>query len=300
MGRVRVGISGWSYEAWRGDFYPEDLRRGDELRYSARRLGSVEINGSFYALQTPSTYRSWYEATPRGFVLAVKGSRFITHNKSLKDVETPLANFFASGVLVLEEKLGPILWQTSERARFDADRVRRFLELLPRGTEAAARLARRHDDRVEEAWTRVDRNRRLRHAFEPRHESWLVPEFARMARDTGTAIVFSDSASWPCTEEVTAGFVYLRLHGARETYASGYGDEALDRWAERIRAWRDGKEPDDAARITDRAPPRRKSRDVYVYFDNDARGRAPWDARSLAERLGVAPDLEEGPDHEEG
>ncbi|MGH7549495.1 MAG: DUF72 domain-containing protein [Gemmatimonadota bacterium] len=293
MGKIRVGISGWSYDAWRGDFYPEDLARGDELSYASRRLGSVEINGSFYGLQAPSSYRSWYQATPRGFVLAVKGSRFITHNKSLKDVGTPLANFFASGVLALEEKLGPILWQTSERTRFVADRVRTFLELLPRDTEAAARLARRHDDRVEDTWTRIDHNHRLRHVFEARHESWLVPEFARIARDTGTAIVFSDSASWPSTEEVTAGFVYLRLHGAEETYASGYGGRALDRWAERIRAWSRGRQPEDANRITDRPPPRRKTRDVYVYFDNDARGRAPWDARSLAERLGVAPDTPE-------
>jgi uncharacterized protein YecE (DUF72 family) len=168
--------------------------------------------------------------------------------------------------------------------------LRQLLELLPRDTKTAARLARRHDDRVEETWTRSDRNHRLRHVFEARHESWLVPEFARIARDTGTAIVFSDSASWPCTEEVTSGFVYLRLHGAQETYASGYDDQALDRWAERIRAWSRGGEPKDANRITDRPPPRRKSRDVYAYFDNDARGRAPWDALALAERLDAAPD----------
>lgn len=288
MGKIRVGISGWSYDAWRGDFYPADLPRDEELRYASRRLGSIEINGSFYGLQTPSTYGRWYVDTPRGFVLSVKGSRFITHNKKLSDVEVPLANFFASGVLRLEEKLGPILWQTSPRARFDAGRVRTFLELLPRDTRAAARLARRHDGRVEEAWAKVDRTRRLRYAFEPRHPSWLVPEFVRIARDTGTAIVFSDSASWPYTEEITAGFVYLRLHGTTETYASGYAPRTLERWARRIRVWCAGGEPEDARRITDYRPPRRKSRDVYVYFDNDARGRAPWDARALAERLDVA------------
>ena len=287
MGKIRVGVSGWSYDAWRGDFYPAALPRRDELRYASRRLGSIEINGSFYSLQAPSTYGHWYEETPRGFVLAVKGSRFISHNKKLSDVEIPLANFFASGVLRLGEKLGPILWQTSPRARFDARRVRAFLELLPRDTKTAARLARRHDDRVREPWARADRDRRLRYAFEPRHPSWLVPEFVTIARDTGTAIVFSDSASWPLTEEVTAGFVYLRLHGATETYASGYAPRTLDRWAKRIRAWSEGGEPDDARRITDRRPPRRKSRDVYVYFDNDARGRTPWDARDLTERLGV-------------
>lgn len=286
MGKIRVGISGWSYAAWRGDFYPEELPHKAELGYASRRLGSLEINGSFYRLQTPATYRRWYEETPRGFVMSVKGSRFITHNKSLANVEVPLANFFASGVLGLGEKLGPILWQTSPRARFDVGRVRAFLELLPRDTGAAARLARRHDERVPEPWDKGDRVRRIRYAFEPRHESWLVPEFVRIARDTGTAIVFSDSASWPCTEEVTAGFVYLRLHGATETYASGYAPHELDRWAERIGTWSRGGEPADASRITDRQPPRRKSRDVYVYFDNDARGRAPWDALALAGRLG--------------
>jgi uncharacterized protein YecE (DUF72 family) len=291
LAKIRIGISGWSYDSWRGDFYPEDLPRSRELEYASRRFDSVEINGSFYSLLKPGTYRGWYEQTPRGFRFAVKGSRFITHNKKLGDVEVPLANFMASGVLRLREKLGPILWQLPDTLTFDADRVDTFLDLLPHDTEAAARLARKHDDRVEgRAWTRVDRRRRLRHALEIRHESFLCPELVRIARRTGTALVFSHASDWLYSEEPTAGFIYLRLHGEPKTYASRYDDAALDRWARRIRRWHDADEPDDAVQITDRAPPKRKGRDVYVYFDNDARGHAPRDALRLARRLGVGPD----------
>lgn len=288
MGKVRIGVSGWSYDEWQGDFYPEDLPSDRRLEHVAGRFDTVEVNGSFYALLDPATWRGWYEATPRGFTVAVKGSRFITHDKKLAGVETPLANFFASGVLRLEEKTGPILWQLPPNLGFDADRTERFFGLLPKDTEAAAELARGHDERVEDAWTGVDANHRLRHAVEVRHETWLSAAFVRLARRAGVALVFADSGSWPYVEEPTAGFVYLRLHGSPETYASDYGDERLDRLAGRIRAWRDGGEPDDAVRITDRVPPRRKSRDIYVYFDNDARGRAPWNALALAERLGDA------------
>lgn len=293
MGKIRVGISGWSYDDWRGPFYPEGLPRGRELEYASRRFDTVEVNGSFYSLLKPETYASWYEMTPRGFLFAVKGSRFITHNKKLADVETPLANFLASGVLRLREKLGPILWQLPETFRFDAERVGRFLELLPHDTEAAARLARRHDERVEgRAWTEAAGRHRVRHALEVRHESFFCPEFVRIARRTGTALVFSHAADWPYAEELTAGFVYLRLHGGTVTYASRYDD--LDRWAERIREWRDGDEPEDARRITDWVPPGRTARDVYVYFNNDCFARAPNDARRLARRLGVDEEGEEG------
>jgi uncharacterized protein YecE (DUF72 family) len=288
MGRAWVGISGWSYDGWIGDFYPEDLPKKRQLEYASRHFNSLEINGSFYSLQRPETYRDWYDRTPNGFLFAVKGSRFITHNKKLGNAETPLANFFASGVLRLEEKLGPFLWQVPENLRFDEGRVDGFLRLLPRDTEAASRLARKHDDRVKgRSSLKADRRRRLRHAVEVRHESWLCDEFVGLARRHGVAIAFADSGSWPYVEELTAGFVYLRLHGSPETYASNYGDARLDRYAERIRAWMGGGEPEDAERITDRRPPRRKTRDVYVYFDNDGRGRAPWNVLALAERLGI-------------
>ncbi|NIR44262.1 MAG: DUF72 domain-containing protein [Gemmatimonadetes bacterium] len=286
MGKVWVGVSGWSYDGWRGEFYPEELSRSRELEYIGRRFNSVEINGSFYSLLKPDTYRRWYDQVPRDFLFAVKGSRFITHNKKLRDVETPLANFFASGVLALEEKLGPVVWQLSENLRFDPQRVAHFLELLPHDTEAAARLARKHDDRLKgRSWTKTDRNRRMRHAIEIRNESFFDAEFVRIARRNGAAVVLSDAADWRLTEEVTAGFVYIRLHGSEETYASRYDDDQLDRWAERIEAWRAGGQPRRPDTITDRQPPRRKTRDVYVYFDNDQHVHAPKDAERLAERL---------------
>lgn len=293
MSQLRLGISGWNYDNWRGTFYPDDLPQRRQLAYASRYFNSIELNGSFYALQRPDTYRRWYEETPPGFCFAVKGSRFITHNKKLTNVEIPLANFFASGVLLLQEKLGPIVWQLSPHLTFDSQRLDAFLELLPHHTADAARLATRHDRRLHgRSWTCTDRRRRLRHALEIRHESFLVPDCVRLARRHGTAIVFSHSADWPYTEEVTAGYVYLRLHGSPETYVSPYSDAALDHWAARIRTWQAAEQPDNAERITDRRPPRRKTRDVYVYFDNDKEGHAPNDARRLAKRLGLTVDAD--------
>lgn len=288
VAETRIGISGWTYAGWRGDFYPPGLGAKRELGYASSRLNSIEINGSFYSLQRPESYRRWYEQTPPGFAFAVKGSRFITHNKKLGGVDAALANFLASGLLRLEEKLGPLLWQLSPRLRFDEERVARFFELLPTDTGAAAGLARGHDYRVEgRSWTEAPRRRRIRHAVEPRHESFFTEPFVKLCRRHGIAIVFSDSASWPATEEVTADFVYLRLHGSQVTYASRYSDEALDRYADRIRRWQAGGQPEDADRCTSLPLPRRRSRDAYVYFDNDAKVHAPRDAARLAERLGV-------------
>lgn len=284
MSQLRIGTSGWSYGAWRGNFYPPGLVHRRELEYLSRKLDSLEINGSFYSLQRPTSYRRWYEETPPGFRFAVKGSRFITHMKKLRGVETPLANFFASGVLRLEEKLGPILWQLPPNLKFDEGRIGDFLDLLPRTTTEAARLATRHDDRLKgRSWTRTEADRPIRYAFEIRHPSYLVPGFMGLLRRHGAALVFADTAgTFPYAEEVTADFVYLRLHGAEALYASGYTDAELEWWAERIRAWKRGGEPEDAGRITDLPPPARKGRDVYVYFDNDAWGHAPFDAIRLA------------------
>lgn len=288
MSETRIGISGWTYKGWRGEFYPEGLAARRELGFASRQLNSIEINGSFYSLQRPESYRRWYEETPRGFRFAIKGSRFITHNKKLGDVDAALANFLASGLLRLGEKLGPILWQLAAKTRFNEERVESFFSRLPRNTEEAAELGRRHDHRLDgRSWTKSSRRRTLRHAIEPRHESFFTEPFVRLCRRHGIAIVFSDSASWPATEEVTAGFVYLRLHGSHETYASRYTDKELDWWAERIRIWQGGGEPEDAKRCTNLKAPRRKSRDAYVYFDNDAKVHAPRDAARLAERLGV-------------
>jgi uncharacterized protein YecE (DUF72 family) len=286
MATIRVGVSGWSYDEWRGDFYPPDLPIKQQLRYASRRFDSIEVNGSFYSLLTPETYERIRDESPRGHTVALKGSRFITHNKKLNDVETPLANFFASGLLQLGRKLGPIVWQLAEQTRFQADRLNSFLGLLPKDSRAAARLARKHDARVDgRSRTAIGANHRIRHVLEARHDSFFTPEAVRILRRHGVALAISDAPDWPMTEELTAGFVYIRLHGSREIYVSRYGDEELEHWAHRIALWADGGEPADARRITRRLPPRRKSRDVYVYFDNTAKAHAPRDALRLVRML---------------
>jgi len=285
-GRVRIGISGWRYAGWRGSFYPKELRQADELAYASRHFDTIEINGTHYSLQRPESFSRWHEETPDGFVFAVKGSRFITHMKQLRDIEAPLANFFASGVLRLEEKLGPFLWQFSPRFRFDAEKLDHFLALLPRDSKAAATLAARHDRRLAgRAWTKTERRRPLHHAVEIRHPSFLDPSFVHLLRRHNIALVFADAVDWPYAEDVTADFLYLRLHGSEELYASGYDDAALDRWAERVRSWSQGGTPKDGKLIDSAARPRRRARDVYVYFDNDAKVRAPVDAQSLRRRV---------------
>ncbi|BBD81281.1 DUF72 domain-containing protein [Aerosticca soli] len=289
---VRIGISGWRYAPWRGRFYPEDLPQRLELHYAARHFSSIELNGSFYALQRPESYRRWYADTPRGFVFAVKAPRFITHIRRLREVDGPLANFFASGVLALGEKLGPVLWQLPPSLAYDAASIEHFLAALPRDSRQAQALARRHEPRMtpERTWLAVSANHRLRHALEIRHPSFACAGFIAQLRRHRVALVVADTAGrWPLLEDVTAGFMYLRLHGDKELYASGYDDAALDEWARRIRAWQRGGQPGDARTVSDAAPPKRRSRDVYCYFDNDTKVRAPFDARRLAERLRERP-----------
>ena len=283
---IWIGVSGWIYDDWRGPFYPADLPASRRLAYVGRQFSSVEINGTFYSLKTARAYRGWHEQTPPGFVFALKGSRFITHNKKLAGVEAPLANFFASGLLLLADKLGPIVWQLPATARFEPSRLERFLAALPRNTRDAARLASQHDERVRDpGWPADGRPRRLRYALEVRHESFFVPELVRILRRFDVALVVSDAAGWRCVEEVTASFVYLRLHGHEQTYASPYGNEALATWAASIRAWAAGGEPPSPRCITGTRPRRRTSRDVYVYFDNDIGANAPRDALMLADLL---------------
>ncbi|MBX3207857.1 MAG: DUF72 domain-containing protein [Labilithrix sp.] len=286
---VRIGISGWRYPPWRGVFYPTGLPQRRELEFASRRLRTVEINGSFYSLQRPSSYAAWYAATPADFVFAVKGGRFITHNKKLRDCDVALANFFASGVLALDDKLGPVLWQLPPQLGFDADRLETFLASLPRTTADAAELARHHDARLAHgSWLDVRVCRPIRHALEVRHESFDDPAFIRLLRREKVALCVADTAgTWPYFEDVTADFVYVRLHGSRRLYTSGYSRLELDRWAERVTAWRRGEEPADAALAAPDGPTRTAGgRDVYVYFDNDANARAPFDAMNLAARLG--------------
>lgn len=287
MSQLRIGVSGWNYRHWRGGFYPKGLVQRRELEYVASRMNSVEINGSFYSLQRPSSYQAWYDQTPKDFVFAVKGGRYITQMRKLRDVRVPLANFFASGVLCLKQKLGTILWQLPPHFRLDIERFEAFFRLLPRDTQAAAKLAREHDEKLKHgAWTKADKKRPIRYAVEVRHRSYFVPEFIALLRKYKVALVFADTAQrFPYAEDVTADLVYLRLHGDTELYASGYSDSALNWWAARIRAWRDGSQPADAKLSSQQPPPKRRHRDAYVYFDNDARGHAPVDAINLMKRL---------------
>ena len=290
---VLIGISGWRYEPWRGVFYPARLAQRRELEYASRMLPTIEINGTFYSLQYPYCFEAWRDATPPGFVFAIKGSRFITHMLRLTRFERPLANFFASGIFALGDKIGPFLWQFPPDFRFDADKLEAFFEALPRDLESALALARRRDERVKgRCRLSIDRNRKLRHAIEIRHESFMDPAFVKLLRKHRIALVVADTAGkWPFVEDVTADFMYLRLHGDEELYASGYSDEALDAWAERIRAWSGGGELPHGRKIApDLAPPPRKSRDVYCYFDNDIKVHAPFDAMKLMEKLGLRVD----------
>lgn len=290
LARIRVGISGWRYPPWRGVFYPPDLPQSQELGYAASVLPVIEINGTFYSLQRPEHFAAWHDTTPADFLFTVKGPRFITHIKRLKDVATPLANFLASGLFELRGKLGPILWQFPPHFSFRPDRLRAFFKLLPRDTAAAARRARRHDARLRgRCRLTIDGNRPMRHAMEIRHPSFATPEFIALLREFQVGLVVAETARrWPMLQDITADFVYLRLHGDTQLYQSGYSDRALGEWARRIRAWHRGAEPRDARRVSPEPPPSRDPRDIYCFFDNtDVKLRAPFDAQSLMKKLGV-------------
>jgi uncharacterized protein YecE (DUF72 family) len=271
---VRIGISGWRYPPWRGVFYPPGLPQRDELRYVAERMNSVEINGSFYSLQRRSNFEMWAALVPEDFVFAVKGGRFITHMKKLSGIETPLANFFASGVLALNQKLGPILWQLPPNLGFDADRMDAFFEQLPRTAGAAAKIAANHDQRVPDDRALIKATQpkqRLRHVVEVRHESFRNRDFYELLRRHKIALVVADNpGQWPIITEITTDLMYVRLHGHDQLYASGYSDQELDEWAAKINSWTG------------------RGCDVYVYCDNDAKVRAPYDAMGLMDRLGLS------------
>jgi uncharacterized protein YecE (DUF72 family) len=270
-GRAILGISGYDYKGWRGRFYPTALPARRWLEYASRRFDSIELNGTFYSLKSPAVFERWVAQVPDDdFVFAIKGGRFITHNLKLRNVEASLGNFFASGVLLLGEKTGPFLWQLPGTYRFEADRLDTFMRRLPRDSKEGEAVARRHDHRLRRG-SQVDRAADVtyRHAFEVRHPTYFCDEFFDLLRAHRCAFVVADTAGkFPYAEEVTADFVYVRLHGSRELYASGYTDAELDVWAGKIDAWRRG------------------GQDVYVYFDNDANVHAPFDALRLRERLG--------------
>jgi uncharacterized protein YecE (DUF72 family) len=289
--RIRIGISGWRYKPWRGSFYPKGLPQRLELAFASKTLPIIEINGTFYALQRPESYTEWYRQTPADFVFSVKAPRYITHIRRLKDVDKPIANFFASGLFNLCEKLGPILWQFPPNFPYDHERMRDFLALLPRDTAGAAALARKRDSFMK-GRTRLafDVNRPLRHAIEIRHDSFADPAFIDLLHEHKVALVIAETARrWPMLQDITADFLYMRLHGDKELYRSGYSDKSLTRWAKRIAAWHGGAEPSDAHKVVpERSPPKRR-RDVYCFFDNtDVKLRAPFDAQTLMKKLGLS------------
>ncbi len=300
MSKIRIGISGWRYKPWRGVFYPPGLVQRRELEYASRAVSSIEINGSFYSLQTPERYARWADETPDDFVFSVKGPRFLTHMLRLRDIEQPLANFFASGLLRLGAKLGPILWQFPANFKLDLEQFDRFLNLLPRSTDAAAELARDCVPRLKKpGYFDAGRNRRMRHAIEFRNAEGLDETFLAMLRKHNVALVIADTAGrWPYQEDVTATFIYIRLHGDEELYSSGYSDAALEFWRERIKGWSQGRQPKDACLIGARRTMPTRSPDIYCYFDNDQKVRAPFDARQLIEKLDLAGPLRVKPGEE--
>lgn len=270
-GSIRTGTSGWLYRHWRGRFYPDDVPVRRWLGYLARRLEAVEVDGTFYRLGRPGTFERWRADVPPDFVFAIKGSRYVTHMLRLRRAEAPLANFFAQGVLLLGEQLGPILWQLPPTLAFDADRARAFLEQLPRTVREAERLARHHDRRLAgRAATRAPdgRDGRVRHALEPRHGSWFSPGALALVAEHDVALVAADTAGRHPTRPAApgSGHVYLRLHGSRELYRSRYTDAEIAAWARRC------------------ARHARAGHDVFAFFDNtDApAGHAPFDAERLA------------------
>lgn len=314
MSDIRIGISGWRYVPWRGDFYPKGLVQRKELQFASRTVNSIEINGSFYGSQTPERYANWCADTPEDFVFSIKAPRFITHLKRLRNIETPMANFFASGIFQLRQKLGPILWQFPPNFKFDEPLFRAFLELLPFDSDAAKRCASHCDPQMQTPlYLDIPAQQPLRHAIEIRNQSFLTADFVALLREFNVALVVADTAGkWPYVEDITSDFTYMRLHGDEELYASGYSETALERWCQRIKAWSHGQQPEDAHLIVtdtskaksqnaakDKKTPRQKNkaadRDIYCYFDNDAKVRAPYDARRLLEMLDLTTTLEAKP-----
>ena len=285
-GKVRIGISGWTYPPWRKKFYPDKLAHHKELAYASSIFRTIEINGTFYSLQKPESFEKWASQTPEDFVFSVKAPRYITHLQRLKEVEAPVANFLASGILKLGPKLGPILWQLPPNFKFDAERIETFLRLLPHDTEAAARVAKKHDRWMEKrAWAKADEKQPLRHSMEIRHESFRVPEFIELLREHDVALVCADTPEWPRLMDVTSDFMYCRLHGSEVLYVNGYDAKSLGEWTEGVVAWAQGKEPEDAERVQGKASSKAKARDVFVYFDNDAKVLAPVNAQDLMKRV---------------
>lgn len=243
---IRVGVGGWTYEPWRGVFYPPKLPHAKEIEHATSALTAIEVNNTYYRRQTPKTFESWRKAAPDGFVYTLKASRFCTNRKNLAEGADGIRNFFDQGLTELGDKLGPILWQLMGPKQFDPAEITGFFELLPK------------------SWNGVP----LRHAIEPRHESFRAQEFFDLARKAGVAVVYAHAADYPMFEDQTAAFTYARLQQCREEEQTGYTASDLDGWADKARAWAEG------------------GRDVFVFFISGAKVRAPAAAMSLIERVG--------------
>lgn len=286
QGKIRVGISGWRFDDWRGTFYPENLTQKRELEFASRKLNTIELNGTFYSTQRPQSFQSWRKETPDDFVFAIKGSQFITHIRKLENVEGALANFLAQGMLCLGRKLGPILWQLPPQTAFDAARIEAFLKLLPHTHRQAAAYAKQRDEWMAgRCFLDVEEDLPLRHAMECRHKSFANSEYIELLRKYGVALVVADSVKWPVMMDITADFVYCRLHGSEKIYPDGYTSEAIDIWTKRVIAWSRGEEVMDGTRIHAESGPAQDQRDVFVYFDDDNKVRAPFDAQSMSRRI---------------
>jgi len=262
-GRVYVGIGGWTYEPWRGAFYPQGLPHAKELAYAATHLTSIEINGTFYRSQSPATFRKWAGEVPDGFVFSVKGPRFVVQRRALAEAGESIERFFASGVLELGERLGPILWQFAPTKKFDEADFGTFLELLPQKLDG----------------------RRIRHVVEVRHASFCTPAFIALLRKFSIPVVFSEHATYPALADLTGDFIYARLQKGEDTIPTGYPASALDAWAGRMRAWASGQEPAGLPRVNPAHAADGKARNVFAYFIHEGKVRAPAAAMALIERL---------------
>lgn len=285
-GQIRIGMSGWRFDEWRGTFYPEKLAQRRELEYASRQLNSIELNGTFYSLQRPKSFAQWKLETPDDFVFSVKGTKFITHERRLENVATAIANFLSQGLLQLGTKLGPILWQLPPNLKFDPQLLESFLQLLPRTHKQAAAYARQRDDwMAERSWFDVSEDLPLRHALEPRNKTFAVPDYIALLRKYQVASVVADTEKWPRMMDITSDFVYCRLHGNEEVYPNGYDAAGIDCWAHRVLSWAGGEEVTDGIRVHPEPAPKVPSRDVFVYFDDDVKVRAPHDAQSLSKKI---------------
>lgn len=263
-GKIYTGIGGWTFEPWRGEFYPKGLPHAKELSYAAERLTSIEINGTFYRTQTPATYRKWASEVPDGFVFSVKGVRFVTNRRVLAEAGDSLKKFLDSGVTELGDRLGPLLWQFAPFKKFDATDFEKFFELLPESFDG----------------------RKLRHVIEVRHDSFLVPEFIALLRKFKLAAVYTDHATYPSIADVTADFVYTRLQQGQDKIPTAYPPKELGAWAGRLKEWAQGGEPEDLPRVDAKHSPKAAPRDVFAYVIHEGKVRAPAAAMALIEKLG--------------